>query len=72
MSQLKANNITTSEFTGFTKTGQTFKALRVTFFVGPHGPFTKDFPSQSDQTQAIQQYIDSVVSQQNALQQRYA
>jgi hypothetical protein len=68
MAELKANNISVAEVTGFTRTGQSYKAERLTFFVGSSGPFTKDFPAQQDNTVAIQQYIADKTRQLNALQ----
>lgn len=71
MAQLTPNNIVTSEVSGFLKTGQTYRAKRVTFFVGNLGPFTKEFAVGTD-TNTITAYIDQVAAEENALQQRYS
>jgi len=69
MTQLKATSITVSEVSGFNKNGSVFKAERLEFFVGNHGPFTKLFPAGVDNTAAFQLYINSKVQQLQALQQ---
>jgi hypothetical protein len=63
---LKVHDIQVSDTTGFTAGGGTTMQRRVTYFIGPHGPFTLTYTA-TDATAAriksdIKAQVDSLAS----------
>jgi len=61
--ELNLHDLQMSDTTAFTVGGAAVRRTRVTFFIGSHGPFVREYEAEMATTQKIQDDIDSVIKQ---------
>jgi hypothetical protein len=60
---LTVHDILVQDITTFTRTGQVQQQKRLTFYVGDHGPFTRNYSASEATTERIKSDIDAQVLQ---------
>jgi hypothetical protein len=61
VNDLAVHDVNTSEQSFFTPSGGVAKKVRLSFFVGSHGPFTREFEPQEATADKMKAAIDSQV-----------